>query len=142
MQKISSETIFIKEVLRIILLNIRMFSVITMIELLEHVSDPVTAVSECFRLLKENGLLVIQTANMDALQAKCLKDKYAYFMPGHVSYFTKRNLVDLLKKTGFKKVKVFYPVEFGLIPKLLKSRYTLSSFVIILNGSGFRIIIL
>jgi 2-polyprenyl-3-methyl-5-hydroxy-6-metoxy-1,4-benzoquinol methylase len=104
------------------------FSVITMIELFEHINDPAEAVSECFRLLKNNGLLVIQTANMNALQAKLLKDRYAYFMPGHVSYFSKNNLVGLLKRTGFKKIKVFYPVEFGLLPKLLKSRHQFNSF--------------
>lgn len=103
------------------------FSVITMIELIEHLADPAAAVSECFRLLKNNGLLVIQTANMDALQAKLLKDKYAYYMPGHVSYFSKSNLVDMLQRAGFKKIKIFYPVEFGLLPKLLKSRYQFKS---------------
>jgi 2-polyprenyl-3-methyl-5-hydroxy-6-metoxy-1,4-benzoquinol methylase len=103
------------------------FSVITMIELLEHISDPSATISECFRLLKNDGLLVVQTANMDALQAKLLKERYAYFMPGHVSYFTKNNLVGLLKRAGFIKVKIFYPVEFGLIPKLFKSRYQFRS---------------
>jgi 2-polyprenyl-3-methyl-5-hydroxy-6-metoxy-1,4-benzoquinol methylase len=104
------------------------FSVITMIELIEHIDDPAEAISECFRLLKNNGLLVVQTANMDALQAKLLKDKYAYFMPGHVSYFSKSNLTGLLKRTGFKKIKIFYPVEFGLLPKLLKSRHQFNSY--------------
>jgi SAM-dependent methyltransferase len=113
------------------------FSAITMIELLEHISDPAAAVSECFRLLKNNGLLVVQTANMDGLQAKLLKDKYAYFMPGHLSYFTKSNLVGLLGRAGFKKIKIFYPVEFGLLPKLLKSRYQFKSCIDYLNW--FRI---
>ncbi len=99
------------------------FSVITMIELLEHLSDPSAAVSECFRLLKAGGLLVIQTANMDGLQASLLKNRYAYFMPGHVSYFTKKNLINLLARAGFKKIEIFYPVEFGLLPKLKKSRH-------------------
>ena len=105
------------------------FSVITMIELLEHVNDPIPAVTECYNLLKKGGLLIIQTANMDGLQAKILKEKYGYFMPGHFSYFTKSNLEDLLRKTGFNKIKVFYPVEFGLLPKLLKSRYNFKSFL-------------
>jgi 2-polyprenyl-3-methyl-5-hydroxy-6-metoxy-1,4-benzoquinol methylase len=114
------------------------FSAITMIELIEHLSDPAAAVSECFRLLKNNGLFVLQTANMNGLQAKLLKDKYAYFMPGHLSYFTKSNLVCLLRRAGFKKIKIFYPVEFGLLPKLLKSRYQFKSCIDYLKW--FRII--
>jgi hypothetical protein len=66
---------------------------------------------------------------MDALQAKILKEKYAYFMPGHFSYFTKSNLEGLLRRTGFKRIKIFYPVEFGLLPKLLKSRYNFNSYL-------------
>ncbi len=103
------------------------FSVITMIELLEHLPDPAFALQECYRLLRAGGLLVIQTANMAGLQAKILGKNYAYFMPGHLSYFTKRNLTMALRNCGFTKIKVFYPVEFGLLPKLKKSRYAFTS---------------
>ena len=98
------------------------FSVITMIELIEHLADPVYAILECFDLLQKNGVLVIQTANMNGKQARDLGSDYEYFMPGHLSYFTAGNLSFLLKKAGFEKIKIYYPVEFGLLPKLLKSR--------------------
>ncbi len=98
------------------------FLVITMIEVLEHIASPAEAVKECHKLLQKGGLLVVQTANMDGLQAKIQGKKYAYYMPGHVSYFTKRNLVSLLKSAGFTRIKVYHPVEFGLLPKLKKSR--------------------
>jgi len=98
------------------------FSAITMIELLEHLPDPIIALRECFMLLRTNGILVIQTANMAGLQARIQGDRYAYFMPGHLSYFTKKNLTAALLRCGFRRVKVFHPVEFGLLPKLKKSR--------------------
>ena len=98
------------------------FSVITMIELIEHLENPLFAIEESYRLLKDKGLLVIQTANMAGQQAKKLGKDYEYFMPGHLSYFTMNNLTRALRSAGFTKIKVFYPVEFGLLPKLLKSR--------------------
>ncbi|MEW6526628.1 MAG: class I SAM-dependent methyltransferase [Spirochaetota bacterium] len=98
------------------------FSVITLIEVLEHIRNPHEALTECYRLCTDNGLLVIQTANMDGLQAKLQKQKYGYFLPGHFSYFTKQNLAETLTRIGFRKVMVFQPVDFGLLPKLLKSR--------------------
>lgn len=104
-------------------------SVITMIELLEHLPYPAKAIRECFRLLRSDGLLLIQTANMDGLQARLLKERYACYMPGHLSYFTKNNLINLLRREGFERIKIFHPVEFGLLPKLLKSRYSFSSFI-------------
>ena len=103
------------------------FSVITMIEMIEHSNDPVFVLKESYKLLHKKGLLLIQTANMNGLQAKLLRQNYAMFMPGHLSYFTMRNLSDLLKKIGFQSIKIFYPVEFGLLPKLLKSRYNFNS---------------
>lgn len=104
------------------------FSAITMIELIEHLADPVYAVNECFRLLRPGGVLVVQTANMNGKQAKDLGSGYEYFMPGHLSYFTAENLSGLLKAAGFGKIKIYYPVEFGLLPKLLKSRGSFKKF--------------
>ncbi len=98
------------------------FSVITMIELIEHIQDPVSALKKCFKLLKKEGLLLIQTANMDGWQAIKSAQSYHYFLPGHLSYFNSKNLSMLLKQIGFKRIKVFIPVDFGLLPKLLKSR--------------------
>lgn len=103
------------------------FSVITMVELLEHLPDPASALRECYRLLDANGLLMVQTANMEGLQARYYGDRYAYFMPGHLSYFSRRNLVMALRGCGFDRITIFHPVEFGLIPKLKKSRGSFSS---------------
>lgn len=103
------------------------FAVITMIEVIEHLPDPMSALEECHRLLRKGGLLMIQTANMDGLQARLKGSAYAYFMPGHLSYFSRKNLAGALARAGFGGTRVFYPVEFGLLPKLKKSRYTFRS---------------
>jgi SAM-dependent methyltransferase len=98
------------------------FDVITMIEVAEHLGDPRKTFSIAFSLLKKNGLLVIQTADMNAWQAINAGDTYHYFLPGHLSYFSEESLRRLLTGIGFSKIHVYRPVEFGLLPKLLKSR--------------------
>lgn len=65
---------------------------------------------------------------MNGKQAKDLKENYEYYMPGHLSYFTAANLTMLLKTAGFSKIKIYYPVEFSLLPKLLKSRGSFKKF--------------
>lgn len=103
------------------------FAAITMIEVLEHLSNPRQVLTECYKLLKNSGLLLLQTANMAGLQARMLGENYAYYMPGHLSYFTMKNLSSVLKEIGFSKIKVYRPVEFGLLPKLKKSRMNYKS---------------
>jgi SAM-dependent methyltransferase len=103
------------------------FSVISMIELIEHLPDPAKAVEKCYDLLKDGGLLVIQTADMDGWQAIKAGGSYHYYLPGHLSYFTQHSLTRLLQNCGFSKIKIYRPVDFGLMPKLLKSRGSFTS---------------
>ncbi len=104
------------------------FDVITMIELIEHIKDPVNFIKKTASILKPGGLCVIQTADMGAFQAVSQAQNYHYFLPGHLSYFTACNLSSLLTKSGFTNIKIYRPVDFGLIPKLRKSRGQFKSF--------------
>lgn len=98
------------------------FNCITMIELIEHIKEPSAFISKIFELLEPGGVAVIQTADMSAWQAVKAGSDYHYFLPGHLSYFSEKNLIDALTRTGFRYVRVFRPVDFPLIAKLLKSR--------------------
>ena len=100
------------------------FNIVSMIEVIEHLYNPRKAVENIFASLKEKGLLVIQTANMAGLQAQKAGADYHYFLPGHLSYFNRFNLERLLLETGFSKTRFVGGVEFGLLPKLLKSQYS------------------
>ncbi|MDA3900788.1 MAG: class I SAM-dependent methyltransferase [Spirochaetes bacterium] len=105
------------------------FSIITMIELIEHIKEPLPFLQKAYSLLKPGGLCVIQTADMNGWQARIASESYHYFLPGHLSYFSADNLIELLDICGFKKTAVYRPVDFGLIPKLLKSRGQFKSVV-------------
>jgi 2-polyprenyl-3-methyl-5-hydroxy-6-metoxy-1,4-benzoquinol methylase len=98
------------------------FNVVSLIEIAEHLYDPRKAFENIYKAIKPGGFVFIQTANMDGLQAKFWKEKYHYYVPGHLSYFTRKTLKRLLLDTGFTRVKFIPGVEFGLLPKLRKSR--------------------
>jgi 2-polyprenyl-3-methyl-5-hydroxy-6-metoxy-1,4-benzoquinol methylase len=103
------------------------FSVITMVELIEHLKDPMKALIKCRELLTDSGMLLIQTADMDGWQAIDAGEQYHYYLPGHLSYFTANALSNALIRAGFSRIKIFRPVDFGLLPKLLKSRESFTS---------------
>lgn len=98
------------------------FSCITMIEMIEHLKDPASAIDRCYRMLQSGGILVIQTADMNAWQSRDEGKEYHYYLPGHLSYFSESNLCMVLRERGFSKIRLYRPVDFGLMPKLLKSR--------------------
>ncbi len=82
-----------------------LFDCITMQDVLDHVTDPVTVLKKCNRLLKPNGILVVKVHDMDSLYAKVMgKNYYAFIPPGHLFYFNKNSITILLEKAGFDVV--------------------------------------
>lgn len=98
------------------------FQVITMIEVLEHLNKPDLVFAKCSSLLKDGGLLVIQTANFEGKQAIQSGSNYHYYLPGHLYYYSLSNLKTFLSKAGFGNFIYYSGVDFPLYAKLLKSR--------------------
>lgn len=97
------------------------FSVITLIEVAEHLTEPRAAFSAAYRLLDNGGLLVIQTANFEGWQAREAGADYHYYLPGHLVYYTATGLKRLLSDIGFRQFKEFIPVDFPLHAKWRKA---------------------
>lgn len=96
------------------------FDIITLIEVIEHLPEPLQTVRQLRSLLRNHGIVVIQTANFLGCQAKKAKSDYHYYLPGHLYYYSTKNLRKLLLSNGFRKVWFYRPVDFGLWPKLQK----------------------
>ncbi len=104
------------------------FNVISMIEVAEHLSKPRENFKVAFELLSPGGMLIIQTANFEGWQAKKAGFNYHYFLPGHLMYYTASGLKQSLKNIGFKYFYEFIPVDFGILPKLIKSRASFQNY--------------
>lgn len=88
------------------------FDVITCWHVLEHTIDINNLVKETFRLLKEDGIFVIEVPNLDSLVLRITKENYCdfiYNVPEHVIYWSKKSLTNLLNRHGFKVEKIEYP---------------------------------
>lgn len=83
------------------------FDVITMWDVIEHIQDPLSNLKEANRILKDNGLIVISTADVNSLNAVLSKEKWSLFAPPmHLYYFSKKTLKQMLEKTGFDTVEL------------------------------------
>jgi len=77
------------------------FDVITMLEVIEHVLDPVTVLQRARRLLKPNGILYLTTGNALPYRDRLLT--WRYVIPEiHVGYFEPRTLEAALTRAGFR----------------------------------------
>jgi|Deesub1362A_J573_1020465.scaffolds.fasta_scaffold09795_2 SAM-dependent methyltransferase len=75
------------------------FDCIVTLHTLEHVYDPMELMSECYRVLRPGGLIVIEIPYLkyaDARNSDVLDD-----IPMHLNFFTVETLETLLNKAGF-----------------------------------------
>jgi len=77
------------------------FDIITLFEVIEHLTDPIELISEITRILKPGGALLIGTGNADSWTVKIQAEKWEYFdiagHGGHISFFTPRSMRKLAK---------------------------------------------
>ncbi|MEW6609555.1 MAG: class I SAM-dependent methyltransferase [bacterium] len=83
------------------------FDVITMWDVLEHIPDPVNGLNEVYRILKDDGLLVVQVPNIKSAKA-ILEGKVFVFLnvPCHLYHFSPLTIRKILEKANFKVIKV------------------------------------
>ena len=74
------------------------FDVITMWHVLEHIDNLKIQTEQLYRLLKNNGRLVIAVPNYKSYDAQYYKDKWAaYDVPRHLNHFHKESLQNVFK---------------------------------------------
>jgi len=84
----------------------RKFDAVTMYHFLEHTRSPSLIIKKAKKLLKKDGVLVIEVPLVKNLTEKFLgKNYFAYQDKSHRHFFTQKQILALLKKEGFKKIK-------------------------------------
>lgn len=77
------------------------FDVVTAIEVLEHICDPLEVLRQIRCLLKPHGLLFLTTGNAEVFRHRLLE--WSYLVPEiHVSLFEPRTLKRALEVSGFR----------------------------------------
>lgn len=77
------------------------FDALTLIDVLEHLSDPASVLEEARRVLKPGGLLYLVTPDIESLSARLLRGYWWGLRPAHLYYFSRRTLASLLREKGF-----------------------------------------
>lgn len=96
-----------------------MFDVVTCTAVLEHIFDVYFVVDEIQRILKKRGIFILEVPNIAYLKYRIqllfgklpvtsspLNWKEIGWDGGHLHYFTKKTLCNLLEEFGFKVIKI------------------------------------
>ncbi len=83
------------------------FDLIIMNQLIEHVDDPRGMVTKARAALRPGGHLVIETPNLDSLDARLFRRRYwgGYHFPRHFTLFDTRTLATLVAAAGLEPVE-------------------------------------
>jgi 2-polyprenyl-3-methyl-5-hydroxy-6-metoxy-1,4-benzoquinol methylase len=78
------------------------FDVITLWDVIEHLSHPVAMLKNVHSLLKPGGIIAVSTHMVDSFAARLLGSRYPFFMDMHLVHFSRPTLSRLLAECGFE----------------------------------------
>ena len=95
----------------------RLFDIITMWGVIEHLEYPLIEMKRVNRLLNINGVVCFWTGNIDSFYAKILGQKWWYIIGQHIQFFSKKSLDRLMDDCGFERVYM------GVYPYVISFEY-------------------
>ena len=79
--------------------------VVVMLDVLEHLGDPLEALRTLRGVVDEEGLLVLSTVNLSGLHARLRDGNWPWFIRSHLHYFSPETLAAMLRRAGFQLVQ-------------------------------------
>ncbi|KKU92450.1 MAG: Methyltransferase type 12 [Microgenomates group bacterium GW2011_GWA1_48_10] len=80
------------------------FDVITMWDVIEHFTDPVSEITKVYRTLKKGGVFAFSTVDPESLTAKIRGSKWPWYMEMHRVLLSRPVIERYLRQSGFKTV--------------------------------------
>ncbi|MBI3695656.1 MAG: class I SAM-dependent methyltransferase, partial [Acidobacteria bacterium] len=82
------------------------FDAVTALHVLEHTSDPLSFLERCRRLLKKDGVLLVEVPDFGSRAARRQREAWRPLYPDtHLYHFTRQTLSRMLRQAGFTTVR-------------------------------------
>ena len=85
---------------------------ITMLDVVEHLRDPVADLERARTWLREGGVLYLETPNFQSLARRRFGKRWSVFFPWHLTYFTAETLTRTLALAGLR-IRSLWPEDLG-----------------------------
>jgi SAM-dependent methyltransferase len=97
----------------------RTFDVVSLVDVVEHVADPVALCHAAAESLAEGGLMVVVTPDVSSVAARLLGRSWWHFRVAHVGYFSPRSFDRAAARAGLRivgseRARWYFPVKYLL----------------------------
>jgi 2-polyprenyl-3-methyl-5-hydroxy-6-metoxy-1,4-benzoquinol methylase len=91
--------------------------VVVMLDVLEHLVDPLAALRHLRGAVHPEGMLALSTVNIAGLHARLRRGSWPWLIRPHLHYFTPETLSRMLREAGFEMV------EWAVVPRTFHASY-------------------
>lgn len=86
----------------------KLFDVITMMDVIEHLMNPKSTIEKVYRLLRNGGLFVLTTMDSDSLMSRLIGKRLEDFrrVREHLYFFSRKTIKALLEEKGFEVLSI------------------------------------
>ena len=81
------------------------FNVVTMWDVIEHLTDPAAEIRNAHRVVKPGGIFAIHTIDIESAFARVMGKRWPWLMEMHLYYFSPRTLGKMLEQAGFQVIR-------------------------------------
>ena len=100
------------------------YDVVTMLDVIEHLSDPCAELARVHAFLKPGGILIINTPDAGSLYARLLGSHWHLFVPPeHLVYFNRHSMRTALEQTGYRVISISTVGKKFTLPYIFKTLY-------------------
>lgn len=85
------------------------YDLVTLVDVVEHVPDPLDLITQAARLLADDGVLVVVTPDRSSLLARIMGDQWWHYRVAHIGYFDPETLRFALAKAGLQQTEFHRP---------------------------------
>lgn len=108
------------------------FDLVTLWDVIEHLTAPEKTLAEIKRILKPGGHLLVNYPDFGSWQAKLLGKNWPFLLSVHLYYFTPKTIQEFLQKAGYEVVKLrphWQMLELGYVLKRAGSYFGFFNYV-------------
>ena len=96
------------------------YDVIYHCDVISHFYDPIKEFCKINSILNTKGLVVFETGNFGDVEEKYYKHIKKFQYPDHLFFFSEKNLIELLDKTGFEFIGIY---RYSILPQLIIRKF-------------------